>query len=499
MNSYLEELKIPCHSYSRPIKYDVSFTKKSTEYPEWVNKLKRISEKKLTVYYIDNLNFKRGTYRITNPGIYMLSENITFNPNPDNDFRPYPYQHKFYNELTYRLGFFAAITVESDNVIIDLNGFTIKQSKDHYINQRFYANIELGNSPFTPNNGPANFGTQFENCNNVVIKNGTLGLSSHHGIHGNNSENIVFKNLFIQDYEVGGISLNGCANIVTEDIVLNTIPEVAFNHRFVHLKICKPFIDELLKTNPTATLDNKSIQEIVSDMNKTLLNIGGITENKSRLVDGNAYGLSFNGDGPVVGAFKTQPQTYTAKNIFINNITINSIKTNVIEVPGYKRQYISLVKQSKGYESNIQKGPIGQVLDLHTINTQSLYSGNILSDVQLILAKYSVISTIDKCLIDWADINKKISFNNGYIYGIDNMNHVLKGNIGIFFSNVKDGTIQNVHVKEMINASENTYGKHDGHNNNALAIIGSKDICLKNIVSSNMVSKNGKNSLLLIK
>ena len=88
------------------------------------------------------------------------------------------------------------------------------------------------------------------------------------------------------------------------------------------------------------------------------------------------------------------------------------------------------------------------------VNKNNEYCGNILSDIQLILAKYSVISSIDNSIIEWGDKNKEIKINeNRYIYGIDNMNHVMKGNIGVFFSNVKDGIIQNVNVKEMINNS----------------------------------------------
>ena len=41
------------------------------------------------------------------------------------------------------------------------------------------------------------------------IKNGTLGKSSHHGIHGNNMSNILIENLLIEDFEVAGIALNG--------------------------------------------------------------------------------------------------------------------------------------------------------------------------------------------------------------------------------------------------------------------------------------------------
>ena len=43
---------------------------------------------------------------------------------------------------------------------------------------------------------------------NVVIKNGKLGRASHHGIHGNDNENVVISDLVINDWEVAAISLN---------------------------------------------------------------------------------------------------------------------------------------------------------------------------------------------------------------------------------------------------------------------------------------------------
>ena len=498
MTQFLETSIIPKNKYPI-IKHNFKYIKKTFEEKKWVKDLKVI-ENNIDCFYLNNSHFIKGTYRIKYPGTYIITENIVFNPNPENNFQPYSTQSKYYNKFTYSLGFFAAITIESDNVTIDLDNYTIQQSKEHYKQQRFYANIELGNSPFTPNNGPANFGNVFFNCNNIIIQNGTLGLSSHHGIHGNNSSNLWFKNLTINDYEVGGISLNGCHDIVCENLTLETINNVDFNHKLVHLIICKPIIEKFYLKNPNAVLGKKKIKELIDEMNNTIKNISGITKNKNVFVDGNAYGLSFNGRGPVIGAFKDTPYNYTAYNIFLNDITIKSIKTAVEETPGYKREYNDLNKTNGGYDKNIQRGPIAQVFDMKQVNKNNEYCGNILTDIQLILAKYSVISSIDNSIIEWGDKNKEIKINeNRYIYGIDNMNHVMKGNIGVFFSNVKDGIIQNVNVKEMINNSPLKHTISNAHNNNALAIIGSENIEVKNILSEKLKSIHGKNKLLLVK
>ena len=48
----------------------------------------------------------------------------------------------------YFLGFFAAIAVETEHVWVDLNGFSIVQSKRHHTYQRFFNIIELADRPF---------------------------------------------------------------------------------------------------------------------------------------------------------------------------------------------------------------------------------------------------------------------------------------------------------------------------------------------------------------
>ena len=76
---------------------------------------------------------------------------------PDNE-EEYPT-----NNGPYTLGFFAAITIECNNVVIDLNGKSIRQSNEFYLKQRFFSIIELASSPFIPKQGPAHFG------NNVYL------------------------------------------------------------------------------------------------------------------------------------------------------------------------------------------------------------------------------------------------------------------------------------------------------------------------------------------
>ena len=53
-----------------------------------------------------------------------------------------------YDRRAFGLGFFAAVAIVVDHVALDLGGFTIEQSVEHALTQRFYAAIELADVPF---------------------------------------------------------------------------------------------------------------------------------------------------------------------------------------------------------------------------------------------------------------------------------------------------------------------------------------------------------------
>ena len=160
---------------------------------------------------------------------FMLTENIVFNPNSLSSSSPTALdiakgsrvlksQYALYPPDAYGLGFFCAISIHSNNNILNLNDFEIKQSAEHALQQRFYSNIELASIPFLPSQGPHTFGSKIKFANNCIIKNGILGRASHHSIHGNLATNIIIKNIIAYDYEIGVISLNGVRNIYIDNV-----------------------------------------------------------------------------------------------------------------------------------------------------------------------------------------------------------------------------------------------------------------------------------------
>ena len=145
-------------------------------------------------------------------------------------------------------------------MVIDLGGYTIQQSEDFYLLQRFFNVIELNDRVFVNNKASPRSSTRrvIRKCissnkrlnnrfplrfidltpvicillfyispagasakagsivtpRNVVIKNGSLGRSSHAGIHGNSVEGLVVENVKISNFEVAGIQCNGCRDVL---------------------------------------------------------------------------------------------------------------------------------------------------------------------------------------------------------------------------------------------------------------------------------------------
>ena len=214
------------------------------------------------VFYLSNNDFQDGTYKIRECGNYILTEDILVHFNkPDEsdlmdvDWSPNGYHYEnfpWYPRLeqeygydsindfdvtfdagyqgatsfhgSYQFGFFAAITVETDYVTIDLNDHKMEMDYIYYLQQRIFALIEISSKQFVGDQGPANLGrTEIQSLFNIEIKNGELGLTSHHGIHGFSATNVSISNVNVHDFDVAGIHCNGCNNVDIQDSVIGKI------------------------------------------------------------------------------------------------------------------------------------------------------------------------------------------------------------------------------------------------------------------------------------
>lgn len=455
-----------------------------------------------TPILLNNNHFANGTLRIKKSGYYKLTEHIVFNPNPDNDFVPTDEQAKgeYPTKGPFVLGFFAAITVETENVFIDLNGFSITQSIEFYLRQRFFNIIELASSPFIPNQGPARFGAKIQSAKNTIIANGTLGLSSHNAIHGNACENILINGVNMINFEVGGISLNGSSNIkITNVNIRDPIGrslKIGVNGRFSSAIFLTRKLSKLTKKTDFKTqVGGKlvSILEIRDDLvniinsvvNKNiqsgLRSVPQYTEeedifnNPLGIPDCSAmYGILFNKVGIAINEFgcctpQIKDDIKFSKNIIIDKVKIDGLIMDPRELVG--------LKNSKG---DMQRDFSGNIIILPTkkwyegFNNFDIYSpfyhpDGFYDKLLLLQVLTSLLSEKDPSFKGNANIDKSVikyvtrgnvSFHsivgdNFKTYrNADIMNHVMKGLVAIRLDFTQNITISDTKITNILNISK---------------------------------------------
>ena len=273
----------------------------------------------INVVALSQSDFDSGPYRIQQPGYYYLTENILFEPNPT-------------KEVTRtdkpRTGWFTALSVECDNVIIDLNTRTFEVSENFLNGHDFkvFSLIEFNNSPFQHLIFAFTDETKLKVAHNVIIKNGTLGRSSHHGIHGNNNTNVQIYDLVIRDWEVAGISLNGLKSGEIKHVSISGVEHaVPFTGLLALLQSTRVVLEDLVNGGDTQAQSYiDALDMVIADDSQNGKNHPTGTH------DGNTYGLFINRTvdvGPIV----THCDDKTANCITIEDVTVCNIKTSIIE------------------------------------------------------------------------------------------------------------------------------------------------------------------------
>ena len=258
---------------------------------------------------------------------------------------------------TYSLGFFAGITIECDNVIINLNGFDFEMDKRFYLQQRFFSLIELGAKPFIVGEGASDWGSGgVIYSNNIEIKGpGNLGLTSHHGIHGLQNVNVEIHDLNVKNFDVAGIACNGCSDLTIENIIVgpqnNEIPTLG---RYTHARAFIPRLmqlydnygdEEIQFYGRDITTVGALCQRMVDQMDMIYFNYindkeyddnndlewiaaSKLFKNPTGWLDGaSSYGIVINGGGAAVVAIGARHEG--VNNVNINNVEIFGIYNQV--------------------------------------------------------------------------------------------------------------------------------------------------------------------------
>jgi len=467
-------------------------------------------------------------------------EDIVFEPNPNDDFLPTAAQTAGGASAEYptapfggyHLGFFAAITVEGKNIFLDLNGKILRQSQVFDLQQRFYANIELASTPFIPNQGPANFGDLITSADTCLISNGTLGLSSHHGIHGNSMKKVIIQNLNIVEFEVAGIALNGGEHCLTRNVnICNMSRTIPVLSTYSAGRFIQPFLKQIIAAQPTAALEftdgaktgEQILNNLVAKMDTVLDAVkdgqpvpDGIFKNSSGLYDGGGYGIVLNSRGVVVNGFKTSRVGAVGNDdMIIHNVQIENMETGQGEIIGISNAD-DPNHDPAAYGGKVQVGPVGSVFQVKVVSTAGAYIGNVVSDAKLFVGKFSTGSgtvNITEPIINWAlsraDNLEQVLLDNNYYFvsGGDSMSHVMKGIIGLFVSagkNIKCFDIKIKCIKNTslpgVDSSDKTSDKvaivplktvYNGGASRGIAIVGSEQVFMKNMDVSVIKSECG--------
>ena len=482
---------------------------------------------------ISQKHFKEGPFHITKSGYYYLTECI--------EFSFYDSTDDFLNTES-TLGHFAGIIIECDYVVIDLCGFTIKQSIKDYALQRFFALIQLNSFPFIPNVGPIpnNPGSDFfKIARNCVIKNGILGRSSHQAILGNGNSNIVCQDLIITHFEVSGITLNNVTNCLIDRIKIINSLGYEKNHPVPFTPLFTGFLSilKLLKQlEQTSSVINFSkylhnllyyVIDVIDSSNcfSSLLEFHNKLKNiciDSKILDSlvnmsphslcNIHGIKITVAGPSIGHFIDNVNSeIISENILLSNITISNLIAQVDES-------LLIGKSSDNKPIAISAGLVINS-DLIEIKDECL---EILTSLINIRDEVDSESKLIKCGLTLTEFNELFySSNNKSKYCIiknhDIMGHLNKGVMGIRIGGTENicmedivirnihnvGTLQNQNMLDFLKSefnitnvvTQNSFlmNKHLLVGTFATGIIYSSCKCIEgtNIVVKNILSKRG--------
>lgn len=431
-------------------------------------------------------DFARGTVRLHTGGYFFLGEDVTFDPNPENDFKPYANQTE-YAGVAYSLGFFAAITFEAPDIVLDLRGFRIQQSVGHMLAQRFFAVVELGEAPFLGGQGPKDFGPEVTTVNGATVMNGIIGMNSHHCIHGNTGDRVHVKNVFMERYAVAGIALNGFREVaIVQTELLGTDTENPVNGRWSNMRFLKQFttlaltlangahpVQEGELMTAMATLLALEVEVFADIVTAGLTAINATAHPVAAELFGTpdgwfdggaAYGIVFHPVGHATNGFFFDPnheRTWETRDILLRDVIVGPTLDHPVEI-------IALAHSNT---SAIQKGPVGDIIQVErAMDGGGNYVVDPLVEGQLALAALVAVLpapqramfntlTVHPDVLAWraGSVTMATLVSSGefrYVRNGDNMHHVAKGVIGIRADGVQRMCMQRVEINTVVNIAD---------------------------------------------
>jgi hypothetical protein len=451
-------------------------------------------------------NFTHGTYRIMTPGYYYLAEDIVFNPNadissvdPSENFMPLESQFgnssSEYPRAQFRLGFFAAITVETSRVRIDLNGFKIQQGAEHALMQRSFALIELANSQFIA--GQGSFASEFKPASMVQIFDGHIGLSAQYGIHGNQNLRITIDNINFDGFETAAVQLNGVRGLRFRNCVMENRKDVPVLSSFSAARSLQRYVDYLRTSSSQTTLKILGVSHDVSAIQSTLRSAvnrvfddvvaygkinqtthpkeHGLFANEAGLSDRNGYCVVINQNGVVASGFPNQPGRSDPKpssDVHVANLKCRDHFLHVREVVALKHNGEPINDPAGSIVQLLNKGGCANYLTIDTVDGGNIenawYTGNALANAQMLVGKAIHNGDFDGSSLDvsrnsvtpemvaWVEAGAlgalgDLAADEGWICNGDSMFHVQEGLVSYKVSSTTRSRFEDVHVDRATN------------------------------------------------
>jgi hypothetical protein len=358
--------------------------------------------------------------------------------------------------------------------------------------QRFFAVIELASAPFIPDVGPHNFvSTEFKAAKNFKLTGpGTVGLSSHHGIHGNENENIQISDVTFKDFEVGAVSLNNVKGLEIKNCVIpHNRQDVPILGSFSAALKIRPYLKRLLEIDPFYSMTlggtTKSARVVydtlirhIAHVYKDVMQDGFIDptthpveyqlyNNPHQVIDGPCYVFLVHGKGPAVGGFGEEQAT----DISLLSTDVNIVNNHAQNIKCFTNEVLATVVD--GAVQNDARGAVMQFYDasdetyigLEETLGQYIYIGNANLDAQIMVGKainqdlaslgdnvvlQTNVNSVNNDLIAWAE-GEDPSYTPKFRCNGDSMHHVVKGSIMMRVEdcqgfNIMGNTINNVEI-----------------------------------------------------
>ena len=328
----------------------------------------------------------------------------------------------------------------------------------------------------------------------MTVRNGRLGRSSHHGIHGHGPVNVLLEDLTIVNYEVAGIHLAAGRNVMIRNVkVDHTLARTPVLGMFSAARFIQPFVNNIADNCPAAGLTvagaatdaaavaaalDALIQDTLAKVEADDLdNIDPLVRNTltgdEYLPDGGTvYGIVLHSRGVAVNAFKTGRDTpANNNNIKLQNVEITGVRSRnneivAISLPtGARKARRSVWPERRDAAGGAPiNDPVGAVFQwFKAVDAGGNPVGNPVANAQLLVAKHAGAcldpsfdmsrNSVQASLVGWmenAAATAPLPYGDLICNG-DTMFHVGKGVVGLRVDAASDLHLNGVRISNIAN------------------------------------------------